>query len=134
MPLEGLWCADDVVGFSVERKGDWKWTMMIAQPSLVTSQWVEQAVADAGRKKALPALSKMRYEPFTEGLSAQVMHVGPYSAEGPTVSKLHAFIAERGYVPAGKHHEIYLGDPKRTAPERLKTVIRQPAHLGPLAH
>ena len=68
----------------------------------------------------------MRFERFEEGLSAQVMHIGPYSEERPTIEKLHAFIAEQGYEPSGKHHEIYLGDPRRAAPEKLKTIIRQP--------
>ena len=126
MPLEGLWWADNMADFSVERKQDWSWTMMIVQPALVTPDLVERAVADVARKKDLEALPKLRYEAFTEGLSAQVMHVGPYSAEGPTVEKLHAFIADSDYALTGKHHEIYLGDPRRTAPDRLKTVIRQP--------
>jgi hypothetical protein len=125
MPLEGLWWTDDMATFSIECKDEWKWTMMIVQPAVVTAGLVGQAIEDTA-KKNLPALERMRFEEFAEGQSAQVMHLGPYSAEGPTIEKLHAFIAERGYVPAGKHHEIYLGDPRRTAPERLKTVIRQP--------
>ena len=126
LPLEGLWWTEDMADFSVDRKNEWSWTMMIAQPPLVTAEMVERAVAEAGRKKALPALPMLRYEPFCEGLSAQVMHIGPYLAEGPTVAKLHAFIAEQGYRLTGKHHEIYVGDPRRAAPERLKTVLRQP--------
>jgi hypothetical protein len=126
MPLEGLWWTDDMVDFSIERKHDWKWTMMIAQPSLVSAELVDHAIAEAGRKKDLPALRRIRFEPFAEGLSAQIKHVGPYASEGPTIEKLHAFIAERGYARVGKHHEIYLGNPRRTAPEWLTTIVRQP--------
>lgn len=126
MPLEGLWWTDDMRDFSIERKDDWRWTMMIAQPAFVAADLVEAVSADAARKKNPPALERLRFDTFSEGLSAQIMHVGPYSTEGPTVDKLHAFITEQGYVLAGRHHEIYLGDPRRTAPERLRTVIRQP--------
>jgi hypothetical protein len=126
MPLEGLWWTDNMADFSVERKNQWKWTMMIVQPSIVTAELVEPAIVEAAKKKGLPALERIRFGEFTEGLSAQILYLGPYSAEGPTIDELHAFIAERGYVRAGKHHEIYLGDPRRAAPDRLKTVIRQP--------
>ncbi|HOA25424.1 MAG TPA: GyrI-like domain-containing protein [Aggregatilineales bacterium] len=126
MPLEGLWWAEDMTAFNAERKGDWLWTMMIMQPEWVTAAIVEQAVAEAGRKKDLPALPKLRFETYDEGYSAQIMHIGPYSAEGPTIARLHAAIEEAGCALRGKHHEIYLGDPRRTAPEKLKTIIRQP--------
>ena len=78
------------------------------------------------RKKSLPAIERLRLEPFTEGRSAQVLHVGPYATEGPTIQRLHEFIADHGCEPVGKHHEIYLNDPSRTAPEKLRTIIRQP--------
>jgi hypothetical protein len=126
MPLEGLWWTHNMADFSVERKNQWKWTMMIVQPSIVTAELVEPAIVEAAKKKGLPALERIRFGELIEGLSAQIMYRGPYSAEGPTIDELHAFIAERGYVRAGKHHEIYLGDPRRAAPDRLKTVIRQP--------
>jgi hypothetical protein len=87
---------------------------------------VQEAMAEARKKKALLALEKVQFERFTEGLSAQVLHLGPYAQERPTVERLHAFIAEQGYAPIGKHHEIYLSDPGRTAPDKLKTVVRQP--------
>lgn len=127
MPLEGLWWAEDMASFSVERKGDWLWTMMILQPEWVTAELVEQAIAETARKKDLPALPGLRFEAYHEGLAAQILHVGPYSAEGPAVQALHDAIAAEGYALSGKHHEIYLGDPRRTAPEKLKTIIRQPA-------
>ena len=126
MPLEGLWWTPDMSRFSVEDKSAWSWTAMMAQPDHVTEAIVGEAVAQAARKKPLPEAPKLRLERFAEGLAAQVMYLGPYAAEGPTIERLHAFIAEQGYERAGKHHEIYLGDPRRTEPAKLKTVIRQP--------
>jgi hypothetical protein len=126
MPLEGLWWLDDMSTFTLADKSDWSWTAMIMQPEPVTAEVVELAVQKAAAKKSLPALELLRFERFHEGLVAQVMYRGPYAEEGPAIARLHEFIAERGYAPAGKHHEIYLSDPSRTAPEKLKTVIRQP--------
>lgn len=126
MPLEGLWWVDDMRQFSVDDKGAWQWTMMIMQPEHVTEALLEEALEQVRVKKDPAALARMRFESYHEGLSAQIMHVGPYAAEAPTIEKIHRFIAENGYQLRGKHHEIYLGDPRRTAPERLKTIIRQP--------
>jgi hypothetical protein len=126
MPLEGLWWADDMTDFTAANKDHWKWTMMIRQPKEVTRELYAQVLDEVKQKKGLPVLNKMRLEQFHEGPSAQIMHIGPYSAEEPTIAKLHAFIEEQGYKRRGKHHEIYLGDPRRTAPEKLRTVIRQP--------
>ena len=126
LPLEGLWWVEDMRQFSVENKSAWQWTMMIMQPEYVTRELYEAALVQVEAKKGPPALGKMRLESYAEGLSAQIMHSGPYAAEAPTIEKLHQFIADQGYQRRGKHHEIYLGDPRRTAPERLKTVIRQP--------
>lgn len=131
MPLEGLWWAEDLDIFAAG--GDrtaWQWTMMIAQPDLVTAEQVEQAVAEARKKKDMPALGCLRLEPYAEGLSAQILYLGAYAGEGPTIARMHAWIAEQGYAARGKHHEIYLGDPRRSAPEKLKTVIRQPVEKG----
>lgn len=125
-PLEGLWWTDDMREFSMENKGIWKWTLMILQPEFVTKDLFDRAFEQYIKKKNLPALPKVKFERFHEGLSAQVMHIGPYSTEGPTVEKIHGFIKENGYSFQGKHHEIYLGDPRRSAPEKLKTVLRQP--------
>ncbi len=127
MPLEGLWWVDDMSKFSVDDKDAWKWTAMIMQPEYVTKELFGKALEQVQKKKNLPAVPKIRFEAFDEGLSAQVMHIGPYSAEGPTVERLHAFIKENGYQLRGKHHEIYLSDPRRSAPEKLKTVVRQAA-------
>lgn len=130
MPLEGLWWADDMSQFTPENKDVWLWTAMIMQPEYVTKQLFEEAKAQAAKKKDLPALPLMRFEAFEEGQAAQIMHIGPYSEEGPTIDKIHNSIKEQGGVRRGKHHEIYLGDPRRTAPEKLKTVIRQPFDRG----
>jgi hypothetical protein len=126
MALEGLWWSDDLSTFSMARKHEWKWTMMIMQPEFVTARLVAQAVEKAARKKELPALPRLRFEPYAEGLCAQIMHLGPYDDEPPTIAKLHAFITDNGYRLGGKHHEIYLSDPRKTAPSRMKTVLRQP--------
>ena len=127
-PLEGLWWAEDMEAFGAQRdKSAWDWTMMIMQPEWITQEMFEQAVEQVQKKKDLPALLKLRLESYHEGLSVQIMHIGSYDAEGPTLARLHdEFIPQNGYEEAGKHHEIYLGDPRRTAPEKLKTVLRQP--------
>ncbi len=126
MHLEGLWQTEDVNGFSFGDKGSWQWTMMIMQPRFVTADHVARALKRVGEKKNPLALGNVRFEEFDEGLSAQILHVGPYDAELPTILRLHKFIEESGYEPRGRHHEIYLGDPRRAAPEKLKTILRQP--------
>lgn len=131
MPLEGLWWADDMSAFAAHDKSRWKWTMMIMQPDVVGPDLIEAAMTDVRRKTSLPALDKLRFEKFTEGLCAQVLHVGPFSDEGPTIEKLHAFIRERSSL-AGKHHEIYLSDMRRVDPSRCKTIIRQPMNGWPV--
>lgn len=130
MPLEGLWWVPDMHEFSIEHKEAWYWTMMIMQPPEVTYEGFQRVCAEAGRKKDLPALPKMRFEPYHEGLAAQILYFGAYADEGPTIAALHAFIQAQGGTLTGKHHEIYLGDPRKTAPEKLKTVIRQPYKLA----
>ncbi|UCH32884.1 MAG: GyrI-like domain-containing protein [Candidatus Bathyarchaeota archaeon] len=126
LPLEGLWWTDDVDRFSMENKDAWKWTSMIMQPEHVTDGLVNQALDQVKRKKNPIALPKVRFESFHEGLSAQIMHIGSYSAEAATIARLHNFIKKNNYEPKGKHHEIYLSNPRRSAPEKMKTVIRQP--------
>jgi len=125
-PLEGLWWMEDVSGFSMERKDEWEWTMMIMQPEWVTRNMVNAVLADMAQKKDLIVLEDLRFEAYHEGLSAQTLYVGPYSEEGPTIASMHAHIEAEGYLLRGKHHEIYLNDARKTAPEKLKTVIRQP--------
>ena len=125
MPLEGLWWADDLSAFTSNDRSKWKWTMMINQPDLVADSVVHAAIEQVRNKKGLPALDALRLETFHEGRCAQVLHVGPFSEEGPTIARVHAFIEERGAL-AGKHHEIYLSDIRRGDPSRWKTIIRQP--------
>jgi hypothetical protein len=132
MPLEGLWWVEAEAPRMDEVKADrdaWNWTMMIAVPDHVTADEVRDAATQAGRRKPLPAIDRVRLERFDEGLAAQIMHIGPYAAEAPTIERLHAFAEGQGYALRGRHHEIYLGDPRRTAPERLKTVLRHPVRL-----
>lgn len=125
-PAEGLWWADNMEAFKMGDKGSWKWTLMIMQPQQVTGEVFQRALVEAKAKKNIEALDKTRLETFHEGLSVQIMHIGPYAAEAPTIERLHAFMSENGYDFNGQHHEIYMGDPRRTNPEKLKTVIRQP--------
>jgi hypothetical protein len=131
MPLEGLWWMEgvegSVIGFNFEAdKGQLLWTLMIMVPDQVSASDVEAARGELRRKRNPAALDRVRFERFEEGLSAQVTHIGPYDAELPTIGRLHRFIDEQGCEPRGKHHEIYMGDPRRSAPEKLRTVLRQP--------
>lgn len=125
MPLEGLWWADDMANFDVNDKSTWKWTMMIMQPDVVSDEVIEDAIGQVREKKKLPGLNIIRLEELSEGLCAQILHVGPFSEEGPTVERLHQYIDERTGL-RGKHHEIYLSDIRRAAPENWRTIIRQP--------
>ncbi len=129
MPLEGLWGADDVTACATTRKDEWKWTLMIQQPGFVTKENVAAARKLAQNKKNAPPLYDTTFGRFAEGQSAQILHVGPYADEAPTLARLHTFIKQKGYHFGGQHHEIYLSDPRRTAPEKLKTILRQPITL-----
>jgi hypothetical protein len=126
MPLEGLWWVDGMRRFSLSDKASWKWTMMIMQPVELTDALLAEIATEVARKKRLLRLQDVRLAPYHEGLAAQIMHIGPYAAEEPTITKLHAFIEEHSYRRRGKHHEIYLKDPNRTEPQKLLTIIRQP--------
>jgi hypothetical protein len=129
MPLEGLWWTKGNKPFTAantQNKKDWRWTAMISQPSMVTRPLLACVLEQTKKKKALPALPLLRFEALTEGKAVQILHIGPYSAEEPTITKLHDYARERGYSLTGKHHEIYLNTPDRTAPQKLKTVIRHP--------
>jgi len=126
MPLEGLWWAEDINKFSINDKSAWKWKSLIMQPDFVKEEHVEKAKDKVAKKKDLPSLDKIKFIELDEGLSAQILHIGPYSEEGPTVEKLHQAIEENSYDFNGLQHEIYLNDVRRTKPEKLKTIIRQP--------
>lgn len=104
---------------------------MIMVPDFIDHAMAEQAVGAAGRKKELPALGKLRIERLEEGKCVQIMHIGPYDAEGPVLKRLHEeFLPANGLVETGRHHEIYIGDPRKTVPGKLKTVLRQPVRPG----
>jgi hypothetical protein len=126
MPLEALWWADDMSAFSTGKKDDWKWTLMIMQPDCITPAMVADATKEVARKKKPVALPLVRFETFKEGKAAQTLHIGPFSEEGPTIERVHAFIQDDGGSRVGKHHEIYLSDLRRAAPEKWKTIVRQP--------
>lgn len=126
MPLEGLWWAEDMSKFSVERKDEWLWTSMIMQPELIRKELVVEAIETVKKKKKLPAIDKLRFESFCESKSAQIMHIGPFSEEGPTIDKLHDFIREQNHTLRDKHHEIYLSDIRKGDPKKWKTIVRQP--------
>jgi hypothetical protein len=126
MPLEGLWWTDDMAEFTQEDKSNWKWTMLIAQPDNITLDQVAEARDHAVGKKHLAAAATVRFERWEEGRAAQILHLGAYADEAPTITKLHEYIADSGLSLTGKHHEIYLSDPSRAAPEKLKTIVRQP--------
>lgn len=126
MPLEGLWWMENMADFTIENMDQWQWTLMIMQPDFVTEEMVAQAREELAAKKNPPALPKLRFEKYAEGKSAQIMYIGPYAEEHETIKRMHAYVESIGGKLRGKHHEIYLSDPRRTAPEKLKTVLRQP--------
>lgn len=126
MPLEGLWWMDDMTQFSADNKDQWKWTLMIALPDFVTPDMIDGVIKELQAKKDNPSIAKLYFAPFEEGTAVQIMYVGPYSEEASTIARMHEFAKSNGYGLAGKHREIYLSDPRRTAPEKLKTVLRQP--------
>jgi hypothetical protein len=139
MPLEGLWWVDDSAQQDIvaavargeatmadSERGSWRWKTMIMQPEPIGAELIAAAAAEAAGKKDLPGLARLRYIRWAEGRCAQLLHIGPYAAEAPSIVRLHDAIAAAGYRPRGRHHEIYLGDPRRSAPEKLRTIIRHP--------
>jgi hypothetical protein len=124
MALEGIWWMKDNVPFDMERKEDWLWTLMIMQPKYVTKALVRKAAKQVQEKKGLPSPGKLRFESFNEGLSVQILHIGPYDAERENIEKLHEYAHGHGYEIHGRHHEIYLSDPRRVKPEKWRTVVR----------
>jgi hypothetical protein len=113
--------------FKESDRASWQWTMMIMQPDWITEEMFEDALELVRKGKNPVALEKIRLEGYEEGLCVQILHLGPYAEEGPILAKLHTeYLPENGFSEAGKHHEIYLSDPRKTAPEKLKTVLRQP--------
>jgi len=128
MGLEGLWWWDDPTIIRLEDappRETWNWKSMIRVPDLVADEVVESAKAEV-RAKSGPAVERVRLEAFQEGLSAHILHIGPYGEEPRSQRILNGFVEEQGYRLRGRHHEIYMGDPRKTTPERLKTILRHP--------
>lgn len=126
-PLEGLWTSDDPTSFTARRKGEWDWTMLIPLPDVVTADDVDAGLVSAARKKPELPVGSVRLLVLDEGRCLQIMHVGSYDDEAPTLARLHhEVMPAAGLTFNGPHHEIYLSDPRRVAPEKLRTVLRQP--------
>lgn len=126
MPLEGLWWADDPRVFMQTDKSAWKWTAMILQPEFISRGNVDAAFEEVRKKKNPAALERVRFETLDEGECVQTLYFGPFSEEGPTIQRMHDAIHAAGKKIHGKHHEIYLSDPRRTVPAKLRTILRQP--------
>lgn len=129
MPLEGLWWVEDMASFSIDDKSDWQWTAMICQPELVTAVMAAEVIPTVTTKKELPSGHLARVEAYGDGVAAQILHRGPYADEAPTIDRLHQFIDAAGHRRAGKHHELYLTDPRKSAAEKNRTIIRQPVAI-----
>lgn len=128
--LEGIWWTKTGKIFEKGQPADWLWTIMIWLPDYIAADDVEKQLEVLKTKKSNPALDKVKLGKMKEGQSVQIMHIGPYDTEQPDVDFMHQYAKEHGYVPSGKHHEIYLGDPRRTAPEKLRTILRHPVTLA----
>lgn len=124
-PLEALWFMKNDKPFDQAKKADWRWRVMIMQPDFITNDDIQEALLILEKKKT-EQLSTVQLETFAEGLSVQMLHIGPYSEEAPTITKLMNFAAENGYHVAGRHHEIYISNPGKTEPAKLKTILRYP--------
>lgn len=129
MPLEGLWWVEDGK-FDIQIKDNWFWSVRIMQPDFISKEMFQEAKDNLKKKKNNASIDKVVFTNFAEGLSAQIMHIGPYSEETSTVEKINRFIDEYGYQFTGMHHEIYINDPRKTKPEKLKTIIRHPMKVG----
>lgn len=125
-PLEALWWTKTGKQFDTSRKGDWLWTLLLWMPNFITPQEFKSIVELTMSRKPNPALAKLRLDTLEEGMVVQIMHVGPYADEQPDIEKMFAFASEQGYQQCGKHHEIYLGDPRRADPQKLRTILRHP--------
>lgn len=126
MPPEGLWWTEDGGHINEKNTASWRWTLMMVVPDFVTAAMLRQTVKTVKEKKGLALLDDVRLGSWREGKAVQMMHIGPYSEEGVSIDKMQQFAAENGYAATGKHHEIYFSDPRRTKPEKLKTLLRQP--------
>lgn len=125
MPLEGLWWTESGA-YDLQKPEGWKYTLLILQPEQITTELLDEALEKLRKKKPSPALAQLRLAEFSEGRCIQTMHIGPYADEMRTIQKMDEFAATQGYRMHGKHHEIYLGDPRRAQPDRMKTILRHP--------
>lgn len=133
-PLEGLWWAPNMDAFTFARdKSQWHWTLMIMVPEWIHEEMFESAVAQVGSKASRPArLTDVKLRDLTEGRCVQTLHVGPYDDEAEILERMHrTYIPDNGLVLDGTHHEIYLSDPRRVAPDKLRTILRQPVVASP---
>ncbi len=130
MPLEGLWWAMDMSKFSLEDKSDWIWKIMIMQPELITQEMFDEAVLAVKKKKALPSIDLLNMERIREGLTVQMMHIGPFSTEIETMKVMEELMEKECLIKEGKHHEIYLNDFRKVNPLKMKTILRQPVRRG----
>lgn len=126
MPLEGLWYSENCSVFVNKEKEKWQWTMIVMMPDFVTDIMFKEAVELAKKKKDNSKIDEVFLEEYKEGLAVQTLHVGSYDEEAPVISEMHKFVTDQGYKLEGKHHEIYLSDPRKVAVEKLKTILRQP--------
>jgi hypothetical protein len=126
MPLEGLWWTDNGQPLDPAKPQGWRWKLMLRVPEFVTPAFFKQVIDELGTRKPSPTLPKTRLEHFKEGACVQIMHIGPYDKEEADIAQMHEFAAHKGYRLIGKHHELYFDDPRRTRPEKLRTILRQP--------
>jgi hypothetical protein len=125
-PLEGLWWMENINEFTRDNIERWEWTMMIMQPEWVSPETVERVRIGVVKKKGHSNAERVRFERYIEGLALQTLYIGPYADEAPVIAEMHNFINTNGYQTNGKHHEIYLSDVRKTPPEKLQTILRQP--------
>jgi hypothetical protein len=126
MPLEGLWWMQNDEIFDVNKRDKWQWTIMIMQPEYVTIEVINKATEKLIKQKKTEYITQIRFEEYNEGKSMQIMHIGPFADEDPNIILIHNEILNSNHQLSGKHHEIYLSDFRKTAPEKLKTILRQP--------
>lgn len=125
-PVEGLWWTKSGQNFDLDKPDDWQWTVMLRVPEFVTPVYFKEVVKELVTRKHSEVYKKARLASFDEGRCVQIMHIGPYNQEQADIEKMHAFAKDNGYSLHGKHHEIYFGDPRRTEPDKLLTILRQP--------
>jgi len=129
MALEGLWWVDDFSRFDIQQPEGWKYLVMILQPEHIDQGMFQDALAQLRKKRGdKPAFNQLRLDRFHEGLCIQALHIGPYATEMETIERMDQNAEVQGFQMHGRHHEIYMGDPRRAAPEKLKTILRHPVH------